>query len=180
MGSTSSDTVITVNDHSIWVARVPACNDAGCRGAAALQFEVEPAPELAPTLTPAPKRPAQPLPVIGFVAGIVVKTDRAPLRLSGNRAAPGNGVHWFPRDSNELDTSAFHAISFLLIGVDTNGMAALQAVAGDAAAGVAVASAGRGASGGPDAVLRLAVVRQTTAKSGTCAHLANAHSMRDN
>ena len=88
VSSTSSDTDITVNDYGICVVRVPACNDAICRGAAALQFAVEPAPELAPTPTPAPKRPAQPLPLIAFVASNVVKTSRISRRFFRDRATP--------------------------------------------------------------------------------------------
>ena len=59
---TSSETTITVADYGRWVLRAQACNDAGCSGASALQFEVEPAPEPTPTPTPTPTPAATPTP----------------------------------------------------------------------------------------------------------------------
>ncbi len=56
----SSDAEITVADYGEWVARVQACNDAGCGSPAALRFAVEPAPE--PTPTPAPEPTPEPVP----------------------------------------------------------------------------------------------------------------------
>ena len=59
---TSSETTITVADYGRWVLRAQACNDGGCSGASALQFEVEPAPEPTPTPTPTPAETPTPTP----------------------------------------------------------------------------------------------------------------------
>ena len=56
----SSEAEITVADYGEWVARVQACNDAGCGSPATLRFAVEPAPE--PTPTPAPAPTPEPVP----------------------------------------------------------------------------------------------------------------------
>ena len=59
---TSSETTIMVADYGRWVLRAQACNDAGCSGASALQFDVEPAPEPTPTTTPTPTPAETPAP----------------------------------------------------------------------------------------------------------------------
>ena len=57
----SSNTDITVADYGEWVARVQACNAAGCGRPLALSFEVESTTEPTPTPTPEPTvAPARP------------------------------------------------------------------------------------------------------------------------
>ena len=49
---TTSDATITVDGAGAWVARVQACNNAGCSGPTALRFDVDAPPDTEPTTTP--------------------------------------------------------------------------------------------------------------------------------
>ena len=51
----SSEAAVTMADYGDWVARVEACNDAGCGGPRARKFTVEPPPEPTPTPEPTPE-----------------------------------------------------------------------------------------------------------------------------
>ncbi|MDE2824366.1 MAG: hypothetical protein OXK79_12770, partial [Chloroflexota bacterium] len=78
----SSATTITVAGYGEWVARVQACNDAGCGKPLAKRFEVEPIPE--PTPPPIPT--ATPTPTTEPTATPTTEPTPEPTPEQANRA----------------------------------------------------------------------------------------------
>ena len=72
----TSEAAVAVADYGQWVARVEACNDAGCGKPRTKRFTVEPDPEATPTPTPTPE------PVPGQPAGLRVATEAGSLEVA--------------------------------------------------------------------------------------------------
>ena len=91
----TSDASVTVDDYGQWVARVQACNDAGCGKPLAERFTVEPDPESTPEPTPepesapAPEPPPEPAPT-----AIPVPAQPSGLRVAAEPGLLNVNLDW--------------------------------------------------------------------------------------
>ena len=105
----ASDAAITVAGYGDWVARVQACNGAGCGEPLAQRFTVEPAPqqtpapEPTPTATPTPEPTPEPVPA--RPTGLSIATEPGSLDVSLDwddvDGARRYWVRWRSADSGE-------------------------------------------------------------------------------